>query len=146
MTFLSYTIANSSVDMEYLQLLKVNLNLSLCLRENFPSGIDFSPIFANSLVSIFASGNRRGKSVFKTSHVMSVNPHGASSLIARKMVNIPVSEGFVSHFRELDIGTALSYYSLEKQRIKPNWVHYPIQMLLVDMEYLLFLLFSFFRK
>lgn len=117
-------------DYEYSKDVYKLYNYAKCLKVN--SIKNFEKNF-NLFISIVMNSNgREGKSIFNTDNTESINQHYASNkkFLTYRYI-LPVNRGFTSHFRE-------KYDSFF------NHQSIPINYLLIDIEYYLFLL-SYFK-
>jgi hypothetical protein len=109
-------------------------NLYKCLKNKYKSYINdtVDGNFNNAIASLM--NMREGKSIFNTDNTEGINQHYASiekSFTYR--IKIPLKLGYASHFRE-----SFNKFFYNQQ--------YPIDFVLVDIEYYLFLINSFLKE
>ncbi len=74
---------------------------------------------------------RAGKSIFNTEHTMSINQHNANEIKAyTKKIDVPISFGYVSHARDMNIGS-----KVRSEDVLSNY----IKAILIDVEYMNFI-------
>ena len=73
-------------------------------------------------------GNRDGKSIFNSEYTEAINQHFSSVIIpGTRKVNIPISDGYSSHFREITDNFFIDQ-------------HISITDFFIDIEYYMFLI------
>ena len=120
-------LVNKTDDFLRLNHLSKLYNESRCLQNKYISNdtfFDFNRIFA------FLSNSRLGKSILKTSAVETINQHSADLTPGYIRKDIPMVNGYVSHFRDYYKG-----FYLDR--------NYSINDIHIDIEYYLFLLNNF---
>ena len=117
---------NSIRDLKYSKTLHNHSQLYKCLKNTYEI------LFSNSVDELWKNGiaslinTRSGKSIFNTDNTESLNQHFSSKSSLSIIRNVPFNKGFAGHFREDILGF------INNQEV-------PINYLLVDLEYFLFL-------
>jgi hypothetical protein len=127
---LNYSLKKDK-DYEYTRSLIAAMDFSRCLNRTFLQKLNgtIDPLWTRSVGTIF--NNRAGKSIFDTEYTSSINQHFTNSVKSGgHATDLPISFGFVSHFRNIDVFS---------QHGSDNILRYTIREVQVDVEYLYFL-------
>ncbi|RNA02410.1 hypothetical protein BpHYR1_038321 [Brachionus plicatilis] len=123
---LRFTSRNSN-DQNLLNSFKQSIWLFDCMNKSIVQNGDLDPKWNNHFGAFI--NNRAGKSIYNTDYTLSYNQHFAWTITKEsKKISVPLKIGYVSHFRDSDLGLNIEY---------------SIQNLFLDFEYYKFLFTNF---